>query len=894
MVRHRGQVGGRCAAVRRPRERGRLVLVHPPEAETAPPPGFSIVRRSQPDLLCLDRRKWCLIRGKFCAAAGCVAVRKAWFQRGWVGTTGLPPEASQLLYSLWFMRMVGLRQLNSVGKFLMFVLLAGRAWAGGSGLNTLVVVNQNSADSVALGNYYCEQRQVPADNVVRISWSGGRVAWDAAQFETVLLQPVWQALAQRGLSGQISHLVLSMDIPYQTVNGSTVNSTTASLFYGVKRDSEAGPLANSYFGSEGVFPDAAPVTAPTPSFLATMITGPTLAAARRVVDQGVRSDGTFPDAPVVLAKTSDPLRRIRFVEFDDACFNTQLRGNYQVIRVDEDSPLGRSGLLGYQTGLAYFSIGSDVFVPGAMADSLTSFGGQLFNGGQTTALAFLQAGAAGSYGTVAEPGANLAKFPHPQNYFYQARGFTLAECYYQSLQLPYQGLVVGEPLAAPFARSGTGTWLTPPPQAVLRGVAPLRLHFSAAEATRPLQQVDLFVDGKFFQTVTHIAPQAGNRIEARLGTQRITYTVPPGATLGSIAAGLAAAFNATSVSNRTRTLAVAYGDRVELRDAAPRRPAAPVNLRPATAAAPEDNSAAPVPFHTSAGTGPALTTFITAARPAFLDSPAHGARQYTVGGTVQVGTWLQLHHIPSSGAVVTVGYTNQQPGATSAQVLSNLLAAINATPALQGPDGVAAADLTTGFGNPTFTLVARSPGRRAAETQVAFTGSGSLVLSPARTNRLTANLSDLQPRNHLYLTAGALELPVEVAFDTTPLPDGHHELTAVAYEGSHVRTQTKITLPIRIQNTTLEAALDAPDLEATNAVSGTYHLQVTANVPDVVRVTLFSTGGALETLEGSGPQHFTISGTALGAGLHPFYALVQDRGGRQYRTATRWTRLVTP
>ena len=38
------------------------------------------------------------------------------------------------------------------------LLVAHRVWAGGSGLNVIVVVNQNSTNSVQLGNDYCEQR----------------------------------------------------------------------------------------------------------------------------------------------------------------------------------------------------------------------------------------------------------------------------------------------------------------------------------------------------------------------------------------------------------------------------------------------------------------------------------------------------------------------------------------------------------------------------------------------------------------------------------------------------------------------------------------------------------------------------------------------------------------
>ena len=50
-------------------------------------------------------------------------------------------------------------------SILLFCALAVRLWAGGSGLNVVVVVNQNSTNSVQLGNYYCEKRQVPPQNL---------------------------------------------------------------------------------------------------------------------------------------------------------------------------------------------------------------------------------------------------------------------------------------------------------------------------------------------------------------------------------------------------------------------------------------------------------------------------------------------------------------------------------------------------------------------------------------------------------------------------------------------------------------------------------------------------------------------------------------------------------
>ena len=126
------------------------------------------------------------------------------------------------------------------------------------------------------------------------------------------------------------------------------------------------------------------------------------------------------------------------------------------------------------------------YVPGRPGGQLTSYGGQLYEqSGHTTALQFLNAGAAGSYGTVIEPCTYLAKFPSPQDYFYQARGFSMAECYYQSVTNPYQGLLLGEPLAAPFALPPAGAWSSLPANALLSGTTNLSLQFTAADADSP-------------------------------------------------------------------------------------------------------------------------------------------------------------------------------------------------------------------------------------------------------------------------------------------------------------------------------------------------------------------------------------------------------------------------
>jgi hypothetical protein len=82
------------------------------------------------------------------------------------------------------------------------------------------------------------------------------------------------------------------------------------------------------------------------------------------------------------------------------------------------------------------------------------------------------------------------------------------------------------------------------------------------------------------------------------------------------------------------------------------------------------------------------------------------------------------------------------------------------------------------------------------------------------------------------------------------------------------------------------------DLTNPAPVQGVYHIQVAANTNDVSLITLFSTGGALNTVTNTSPAVFQVNGTNLWAGLHPFYALVQTADGRAYRTQTQWVRLT--
>src|SRR5439155_89730 len=132
------------------------------------------------------------------------------------------------------------------------------------------------------------------------------------------------------------------------------DGTTSALFYGFKTNGVVlcpQPLppawtSSAYAGSESIFRLTPPISANSTSFLAFMITATNLAFAKIVVDQGVASDGTFPTQTVFLSKSDDVDRNVRYQLFDNAVFNTRLRGNYSVQRISANDLCCLGNLLG--------------------------------------------------------------------------------------------------------------------------------------------------------------------------------------------------------------------------------------------------------------------------------------------------------------------------------------------------------------------------------------------------------------------------------------------------------------------------------------------------------------------------------------------------------------------
>jgi hypothetical protein len=162
--------------------------------------------------------------------------------------------------------------------------------------------------------------------------------------------------------------------------------------------------------------------------------------------------------------TKDKQRNVRAKDY---LITRHLMQNWIETQVLRGNALrNREDVLFYFTGRTHIDgLETLHFLPGAIADHLTSTGGMLTGSKQMSALRWLEAGATGSFGTVVEPCNHLGKFPNPRLVMeHYSHGQTLLEAYWRSVQMPGEGIFIGEPLAAPydralFKKSASGTQL---------------------------------------------------------------------------------------------------------------------------------------------------------------------------------------------------------------------------------------------------------------------------------------------------------------------------------------------------------------------------------------------------------------------------------------------------
>jgi uncharacterized protein (TIGR03790 family) len=303
-----------------------------------------------------------------------------------------------------------------------------------------VVINTADPLSVAVGNYYIRARRIARRNVARVSFDYRRD--DLPESEFIPLK----AAVERQLGSRIQAYALTWARPYRVGCVSITYAFAAGPNDKLCSGGCSATPLNPYFDASTTRPFRDLHIRPAMSIAAL-----DFEHAKALIDRGVSADGTTPHGTAYLLVTNDPPRNVRSAEYS----RTIVVAGQSPIHVE----IVKGASLQNRTDVMFYFVGASSvtdlagirFLPGAMADHLTSFGGMLIDSPQMSSLRWLEAGATGSYGTVVEPCNILGKFPAiPVAMSHYLAGDTLIEAYWKSVAMPAQGLFIGEPLAAPF------------------------------------------------------------------------------------------------------------------------------------------------------------------------------------------------------------------------------------------------------------------------------------------------------------------------------------------------------------------------------------------------------------------------------------------------------------
>lgn len=302
-----------------------------------------------------------------------------------------------------------------------------------------VIVNKSDPLSIRIAEYYKRVRGIPEKNIIEIELDKTKTVISPAIFKKI------KRAVDDSTPERVQGFVLTWVKPYR-VGCMSITSAFAFGFDKAYCSTGCGETKMSvYYNSETKFPYTHYKMRPTVSLAAL-----TFNQAKKLIDRGKLSDSTFPPGTGYLVSTSDKERNVRSVNYQYIVRTFPRLPHLKIVHADYIE--NRRDVLFYFTGLKYVpKIGTNHFLPGAIADHLTSTGGMLTDSKQMSSLKWLQLGATGSYGTVVEPCNFRQKFPNPAIVIKRyTNGETLMEAYWKSVAWPGEGIFIGEPLASPF------------------------------------------------------------------------------------------------------------------------------------------------------------------------------------------------------------------------------------------------------------------------------------------------------------------------------------------------------------------------------------------------------------------------------------------------------------
>jgi uncharacterized protein (TIGR03790 family) len=302
-----------------------------------------------------------------------------------------------------------------------------------------IIINEADPLSIAIGRYYQQRRGIPEANIVRVRFDASQTTLGEQQFKAL------KAEVDARTPAAVQAFALTWVRPYRVRCMSITTAFAMGFSEAFCSERCTATRWSPYFNSNSRKPFTELGLRPTMSIAAL-----DFGRARELIDRGIASDGSAPAGTAYLVATNDVHRNVRAAGYGDA--KLLVNGAMPVEVVRAASLESKADVMFYFIGAAQVAdIGTNRFLPGAVADHLTSVGGDLTGTVQMSSLRWLEAGATGSYGTVTEPCNLTGKFPNPG--FMMKRylaGETLIEAYWKSVSMPGQGIFIGEPLAKPY------------------------------------------------------------------------------------------------------------------------------------------------------------------------------------------------------------------------------------------------------------------------------------------------------------------------------------------------------------------------------------------------------------------------------------------------------------
>lgn len=324
-----------------------------------------------------------------------------------------------------------------------------------SGKNVLVLYKKLDSQSKQTALYYAKARKIPADQLVAVDILSSPDRISPAKFAQI------QKQIAPHLTNNIKVIVMTWHAPYRVGCMSMTSAMTLGFDKQYCSHNEQHPRGCHPTTISPYFNAADDVLWNNKNLrLSMMLSGRTLDEAKQLIDRGVAADNSQPKGQGFLVATQDWARSTRAPIFQRFAAMWPEPKGVRLLFVDDHrrkqgtSVANKNDVLFYFTGYVQVpDIKTNHYLPGAIADHLTSYGGAgIKTSGQMKAYRWLEAGVTGSYGTVVEPCSYPEKFSNPQILIpAYMHGDTLIEAYWKSVQQPGEGIFIGEPLARPWA-----------------------------------------------------------------------------------------------------------------------------------------------------------------------------------------------------------------------------------------------------------------------------------------------------------------------------------------------------------------------------------------------------------------------------------------------------------